>query len=122
MEVLVALLISGICLAVVFQAFSQSTRLRAKAENVMDAAHLLHELMNDPGFMGHVLQSRGGFGPVPGAEGWVYEATLDPIRYVPAGTTQEQEVPDMVSVTLCVKSRFGAGRCLTGWHPFFVKS
>lgn len=119
MEVLVALAVSGICLAVVFQAFSQSTRLRAKAESVMDAAHVLRELVDQPGFIRGVLERRGGSGRVPGTDDWVFEAIVEPVMYVPEGTNQERELADMVAVTVCVRGSSGEGgrRCITGWYP-----
>lgn len=119
MEVLVALVVSGICLAVVFQAFSQALRLRTKAESVEDAAHLLKELLSEESFVEDVLRRRGGTGPVPGAEGWVFEASVAPVEYVAQGVKEERQMADMAALTLCVaRERTGGGKhCVTGWYP-----
>lgn len=119
LEVLTALVVAGVCLAAIFQTFSQAARLRAKAEEVADSARIAGELLSDEAFLREILSRNGGRGKVPGAADWEFEARVSPLRWAPEGSERALEAADMVTLELCVEQRRQGGvrRCVTGWYP-----
>uniref|UniRef100_A0A832A2W6 Prepilin-type N-terminal cleavage/methylation domain-containing protein n=1 Tax=Desulfacinum infernum TaxID=35837 RepID=A0A832A2W6_9BACT len=119
LEVLVALLVTGICLAVVFQSFSQSMRLRVKADALDEAVQAAQNLLHDEAFVTELLARRGGSGPVPDAAPWQYQARVEPLRWATGPDQEPLLVEGMWELTLCVtKAAHGTGapRCVTGWY------
>lgn len=119
LEVLIALIITGIGLAVVFQSFSQSLRLRMQAETVDEAVQAAQHLLADEAFVEQILARGEGSGPVPEAESWQYRARVEPLRFLPRPEQEPLVVEGMAVLTLCVgKVAPGAKapRCVTGWY------
>ncbi len=119
LEVLVALILTGIGLAVVFQSFSQSLRLRAKAEAAAEAVQAAQRLLEDEAFLQALLSRGGGSGPIPQADPWRYRATVEPLRWAPRPGQEALPLEGMAALTLCVEKAVpgaGAPRCVTGWY------
>ncbi len=119
LEVLVALIITGIGLAVVFQSFSQSLGLRAKAEAVDEAVQAAQRLLDDEAFIAETLARGGGSGPIPEADAWRYRAIVEPMRWAPRPDQEPLFLEGMAVLTLCVEKAVPgakAPRCVTGWY------
>ena len=80
LEVLVALLIMGVSLGVVFQAFSQSKRISWKSEEKMECGRIAQNILNNSAIIGSALKQEKMDGLVKGEEGWHYTITVHPLE------------------------------------------
>ncbi len=100
LEVLVALLIIGISLGVVFQSFSQAKRISWKADEKMERVRIAQNLFADSTLIREVLREREKDGDVPDETGWRYSIRVEPLVLESEEDNQPIKIPSMVSLTL----------------------
>lgn len=119
LEVLVALTVMGITVAVLLYGFSQSSRLQVKAREVLEASRVAQRVLADTELLSQAAARGVAEGPVDDEPGWFYRLEARPL-VVPLGRGVEAyEDPNMVEMTLCVYSEESgrrAPRCLVGWY------
>ncbi len=72
LEVLIALTVMGITVAVLFYGFSQSARLQMKAHEVMEASRVARLVLADRALLSEATARGRLNGPVDGEPGWFY--------------------------------------------------
>ncbi|RLB11185.1 MAG: hypothetical protein DRG63_13185 [Deltaproteobacteria bacterium] len=118
LEVLVSLVILGVCFGVLFETLSQSKRLSWKSNEAAEASRVVHNLLASSEFVKRAMEQGTAQGIVRGEAGWHYWVEVRPLELgakdeTPAG------IPGMLEIRLCVspaqdpaKRRF----CLTRWY------
>lgn len=116
LEVLVSLVVMGVCLTVVLQSFSVSTQLTLRSEENAEAQRVLQNFLSRENLMADVLRKGGGAGQVPDEEGWRYQVEVAPLRLAWSANAEPLEVPGMVVTKVCVERRGGRRTCLSSWY------
>ncbi|MEJ5347080.1 MAG: type II secretion system protein [Desulfosoma sp.] len=119
LEVLVALTIMGITLAVIFYGFSQSARLRLQAQKVLEASRVARIVLADSVLLTEAVRRGVMEGPVDGEPGWFYRLEARPLVLSLGRDMEAYEDPNMVQLTLCVFEESQSSRrsrCLVGWY------
>ncbi|WP_148045643.1 pilus assembly FimT family protein [Desulfosoma caldarium] len=119
LEVLVALTIMGITVAVLFYGFSQSARLRTQAQEVLEASRVARTILTDSALMAEAVRRGVLQGPVSDEPGWFYRLEAHPLVVPLERDTEAYEDPNMVELTLCVygeSQRSRASRCVVSWY------
>ncbi|SPD73467.1 putative Prepilin-type N-terminal cleavage/methylation domain-containing protein [uncultured Desulfobacterium sp.] len=102
LEVLVALLIIGISLGAVFQAFSQSKRISWKSDEQVESCRIAHNILADSQLIDSVLRQGKGAGIVQGEEGWQYTMSVTPLELNTGDGDRLYKVPSMLNLDLCL--------------------
>ncbi len=119
LEVLVALTIMGITVAVLFYGFSQSARLRLQAQEVLEASRVARIVLADSVLVIEAVRRGVMEGPVDGEPGWFYRLEARPLVLSLGRDTEAYEDPNMVELTLCVFEESQSSRrsrCLVSWY------
>ena len=119
LEVLVSLIIVGISFGVIFQALSQSKKISWRADELLAASRIAHNLLLDSKLVNTALDDKEVEGDVAGEEGWKFTLTAKPLAIVEEDGTAPLEIPSMHEMTLCLSyGKAGTKRhlCLTGWY------
>jgi prepilin-type N-terminal cleavage/methylation domain-containing protein len=119
LEVLVSLIIVGISFGVIFQALSQSKRISWRADELLTASRIAHNLLVDSKLINSALDDKEIEGDVAGEDGWKFTLTASPLAIVEEDGTAPLEIPSMFQMTLCLSyGKPGADRrlCLTRWY------
>jgi prepilin-type N-terminal cleavage/methylation domain-containing protein len=119
LEVLVSLIIVGISFGVIFQALSQSKRISWRADELLTASRIAHNLLIDSKLVDTALDNKQVEGDVAGKDGWKFTLTAKPLTIVEDDGTVPLEIPSMFEMTLCLSyGKAGAERrlCLTRWY------
>jgi type II secretory pathway pseudopilin PulG len=119
LEVLVALLVLGLMLGTLFQAFSQSKRISWRAQQRFEALRIANNLLQDGPLIQGALGKAMSEGQVPEAPGWRYRFTVTALTMPSPKDNTLVEIPAMKQLMLClVKDQGGTERqfCLTRWY------
>jgi prepilin-type N-terminal cleavage/methylation domain-containing protein len=119
LEVLVSLIIVGISFGVVFQALSQSKRISWKADEMLTASRIAHNLLVDSILLNTAVNNREVAGEVEGEDGWKFTLTAKPLVMEEDKGTPPIEIPSLFEMRLCLSyEKTGQGRqiCLTRWY------
>jgi prepilin-type N-terminal cleavage/methylation domain-containing protein len=119
LEVLVSLIIVGISFGVVFQALSQSKRIAWRADELLTASRIAHNLLMDSTLIRTALDTRQVEGEVTGEDGWRFTLTAKPLAIAGDNEAAPLEIPSMFEMTLCLsygKARKERHLCLTRWY------
>lgn len=119
LEVLVALMVVGISLGAVFQAFSQSKRISWKADERLEIARIAQNILADSALIGAALRDEGKEGVVEGETGWKYTISVKPLEYRPGNGENLLEIPAMLDIRLCLAHDSGQKEksfCLNRWY------
>jgi len=119
LEVLVALMVVGISLGAVFQAFSQSKRISWKADEKLESARIAQNILADSALIGAALRDEGKEGVVEGETGWKYTISVKPLEYRPENGENLLEIPAMLDIRLCLAHDSGQKEksfCLNRWY------
>jgi prepilin-type N-terminal cleavage/methylation domain-containing protein len=119
LEVLVALLVAGISLGAVFQAFSQSKRISWKADEKLESARIAQNILADSALIDAALRDEGKEGIVEGENGWKYIISVKPLEYIPENEENPLEIPAMLDLRLCLVHDSGQKEksfCLNRWY------
>jgi len=119
LEVLIALTVMGITVAVLFYGFSQSARLQRKAHEVMEASRVARLVLADRTLLSQAAARGRLEGPVDGEPGWFFILEARPLVVPLDKRAEAYEDPNMVEMTLCVfseESGRSGSRCLVGWY------
>ena len=100
LEVLVALIIIGISLGVVFQAFSQSKQIAWRADEKTDGARIAQNIFANSALIHAALQEENKEGDVPGEKGWRYRLTAGPLELESEDGEIPLEVPSILNLSL----------------------
>ncbi len=100
LEVLVALIIIGISLGAVFQAFSQSKRISWKADEKTEAARIAKNLFANSALIDAALRDKEKKGVVPEENGWTYDISVLPLELKPKNEETFVEIPSMLKLNL----------------------
>ncbi len=99
LEVLVALIIIGVSLGVVFQAFSQSKRISWKADEKTEAARIAQNILANSSIIEAALKDKEKDGVVQEEKGWTYVLSVHPLEL----ESEEEinvEIPSMLKLNL----------------------
>ena len=119
LEVLVSLIIVGISFGVIFQALSQSKKISWRADELLAASRIAHNLLLDSKLVNTALDDKEVEGDVAGEGGWKFTLTAKPLAIVEDDGTAPVEIPSMYETTLCLSyGKAGTKRhlCLTRWY------
>jgi prepilin-type N-terminal cleavage/methylation domain-containing protein len=119
LEVLVSLIIVGISFGVLFQALSQSKRIAWRADELLTASRIAHNLLIDSTLIRTAMDTRHVEGEVTGEDGWRFTLAAKPLAIAEDGETAPLEIPSMFEMTLCLTyGKTGRERrlCLTRWY------
>ena len=100
LEVLVALIIIGISLGAVFQAFSQSKQIAWKADEKTEGARIAQNILADSALIHAALQEKNKEGDVPGERGWTYKLSVRPLALESEDGEMPIEIPSMLNLSL----------------------
>ena len=100
LEVLVALIIIGISLGAVFQAFSQSKQIAWKADEKTEGARIAQNILADSALIHAALQEENKEGDVPGEKGWTYKLSVWPLALESEDGEIPIEIPSMLDLSL----------------------
>ncbi len=89
LEVVVAMVILGIGLSVVFQLLAQSKRISVKSDRTVEAARIMANLVNDPLVMEDAEERMEISGAVPGETGWNYRIRVTSPVTIPGEEGEE---------------------------------
>ncbi len=95
LEVLVALIIIGISLGVVFQAFSQSKRISWKADEKTEAARIARNILANSVLIDAALRDKEKEGVVHEEKGWTYVISVHPLELQSEDEETYNEIPSM---------------------------
>lgn len=119
LEVMVALMIIGISLGAVFQAFSQSKRISWKSDEKMECARIAQNILSNSALITAALNEEGKEGIVEGENGWRYTITINPLEHRSGDGESLLEVPSMMNMRLCLIRDSGQEEksfCLNRWY------
>jgi prepilin-type N-terminal cleavage/methylation domain-containing protein len=119
LEVLVSLIIVGISFGVVFQALSESKRISWKADELLTASRIAHNLLVDSTLLNTAVNDREVEGEVAGEDGWKFMLTAKPLVIEEDSRILPRESPSLFEMRLCLSyGKAGQGRqvCLTRWY------
>jgi prepilin-type N-terminal cleavage/methylation domain-containing protein len=102
LEVLVSLLIIGISLGAVFQAFSQSKRISWKSDEQVECCRIAHNILADSQLIASALSKGKRAGAVKGEEGWQYAISVTPLELETGHGDDFFKVPFMLNLDLCL--------------------
>ncbi len=100
LEVLVALIIIGISMGAVFQAFSQSKQIAWKADEKTEGARIAHNILANSALIHAALQEENKEGDVPGEKGWRYKLSVRPLALESEDGEIPLEIPSMLNLSL----------------------
>ena len=118
LEVLVSLVILGICFGVLFETLSQSKRICWRSTDAAEAARIAHNLLQDTGFVKDLLDKRSVEDSVKGEDDWRYSASVSELK-IGEDRGQTFEIPSMVELRLCLWRKHGNDArkfCITRWY------
>jgi len=107
LEVLVALIIIGISLGVVFQAFSQSKRISWKADEKTEAARIARNILANTALIEAALRDKEKEGAVQEENGWTYTISVHPLELESEDKEIDVEIPSMLKLNLCLVHNMG---------------
>lgn len=107
LEVLVALIIVGISLGAVFQAFSQSKRISWVSDERMECGRIARNILADSSLLESAIKEEGKEGNVEGEDGWRYAITVHPLEIALEDEETPLEIPSMVNLKLCLVHHTG---------------
>jgi len=100
LEVLVALIIIGISLGAVFQAFSQSKRISWKADEKTEAARIAKNILANSALIDAALRDKEKKGVVQEEKGWTYVISVHPLELKSKKEETFVEIPSMFKLNL----------------------
>lgn len=107
LEVLVALIIIGISLGAVFQAFSQSKTTAWKSDEKAEGARITQNILaNSPLIQAALREKRKG-GAVQGEKQWEYAISVHPLELKAEDQETSIEIPSMVKLDLLLVHNTG---------------
>lgn len=107
LEVLVALIIIGISLGVVFQAFSQSKRISWKSDEKMECARIAQNILANSVLVRNALIEEETEGIVEGEDGWRYTLSAQPLELTSEDADFPLAVPSMMDLKLRIYHESG---------------
>ena len=107
LEVLVALIIVGISLGAVFQAFSQSKRISWRSDERMESARIAQNILADSSLIDAAIREEGKEEDVEGENGWRYTITVHPLELESEDEETPLEIPSMLNLKLCLVHNTG---------------
>jgi len=114
LEVLVALIIIGISMGAVFQAFSQSKQIAWKAGEKTEGARVAHNILANSALIHATLQEENKEGDVPGEKGWTYKLSVRPLALESEDGEIPLEIPSMLKLSLLLV--FDTGQRKKSFH------
>ncbi len=102
LEVLVALIIVGISLGAVFQAFSQSKRISWKSDEKMECTFIAQNILANSALIDAALKNEGKEGVVEGKHAWRYTISVQPLELTSEDEETPIEIPSMLNLKLCL--------------------
>jgi len=110
LEVLVALIIIGISLGAVFQAFSQSKRIAWKSDEKAEGARITQNILANSPLIEASLREKGKQGVVDGEKQWEYTISVHPLEL--EGENQESliKIPSMLKLDLLLVHNTGQSK------------
>ncbi len=118
-EVLVALIILGISLGAIFQAFSISRRISLKADETLTAVRLAQNLLANPSLIDTALKGGEIAGNVDMEPAWRYSLSALPLELDTGDKRDVSRVPAMFELKLCLfheSDRREKAFCMKQWH------
>ncbi len=118
-EVLVALIIVGVSLGAVFQAFSQSKKISWRSDERMEGARVAQNILANSALIDAALRENGKEGVVEEENGWRYAITVNPLRLDAENEGLLLEIPSMLNLRLCLVHDSGQKEksyCLSRWY------
>ena len=100
LEVLVALIIIGISLGAVFQAFSQSKRIAWKSDEKAEGARITQNILANSPLIKAALRENGKQGVVEGETHWEYAISVHPLELEAEDKDTLIEIPSMLELDL----------------------
>jgi len=107
LEVLVALIIIGISLGAMFQAFSQSKRIAWKSDEKVEVARITQNILANRALIETVFREKEKQGVVEGEEQWEYTISVHPLELEVADQETSIEVPSMLKLNLLLVHNTG---------------
>ncbi len=107
LEVLVALIIIGISLGAVFQAFSQSKRISWKSDEKMQCTRIAQNIFANSALIDAALREEGKEGIVEGENGWRYSIIVHPLELKSEHDETTLEIPAMLNLQLSLVHNSG---------------
>lgn len=109
LEVLVALIIIGISLGAVFQAFSQSKQIAWKSDEKMECARIAQNILSNSAIIHGALREDEREGVLEEENGWRYMITVQPLEFGFPNEASSIEIPAMVKLKLLLIHNNGQG-------------
>jgi len=110
LEVLVALIIIGISLGAVFQAFSQSKRIAWKSDEKAEGARITQNILANSPLIKAALRENGKQGLVKGETHWEYAISVYPLELEAEDQESLIEVPSMLKLDLLLVHNTGQNK------------
>ena len=110
LEVLVALIIIGISLGAVFQAFSQSKRIAWKSDEKAEGARITQNILANSPLINAALKANGKRGAVKGEKHWEYAISVHPLELEAEDQETSIEVPSMLKLDLLLVHNTGQSK------------
>ncbi len=107
-EVVVALVIIGMVVAVVFETLASSRRLSIKADDTLEAARVLRNVINDRFVIDDLLVKEKDkdevqvSSDVPGEPGWGYAIRMTPLQLISDDERDPLDVASVMNLRICV--------------------
>lgn len=100
LEVLVALIIIGISLGAVFQAFSQSKTIAWKSDEKAEGARITQNILANSALIRAAIKEKGKKGVVEGEDQWEYRIAVQPLELEAEDQEEWIEIPSMLRLDL----------------------
>jgi prepilin-type N-terminal cleavage/methylation domain-containing protein len=110
LEVLVALIIIGISLGALFQAFSQSKRIAWKSDEKAEGARITQNILANSPLIKAALRENGKQGVVEGEKQWEYAISVHPLELEAEDLETLIEVPSMLKLNLVLVHNTGQNK------------
>ncbi|MFZ3047880.1 MAG: type II secretion system protein [Desulfatirhabdiaceae bacterium] len=120
LEVLVALMIIGVSVGVVFQALAGSRRIAMRAENVLEASRIANNLLSNPVLLNDLMAAGTGAieDVVADTPGWRYSLTSSPLYIGQLEERDASEIAGILDLQLCLfkEAETRKSFCLNRWY------
>ena len=107
LEVLVSLIIIGISLGAVFNAFSQSKGIAWKSDEKAESARITQNILANPALIEAAIKERGKKGVVEGEDKWEYSISIQPLELEAKDQEEWIEIPSMLKLDLLLVHNSG---------------
>jgi hypothetical protein len=108
--------------AVVFETLATSRRLSIKADDTLDAARVLRNVINDRFLIDDLLMQNQdevqASADIPGEPGWGYAIRMIPLQLIADGDRDPVDVASVMNLNICVFHRVDSGEkryCVDRW-------